>query len=210
MERRCATVVPGGLRAFEVEVHHDRVLAASYDYGFTGFARKSVDLLMRHVGRNINEVARSGLAAEFQMIAPSHASPAAHNVEDGLQLAVMVRPGPGVGLDYDCAGPEFARPSPGVGDGGGTSHARGLGRVGVEVAGRDDFDAVVLPVHELHDIRLRRDCAHRISTFPESAETRTSGPPPRSLPFTSWWEIVPLTVTSGAVIRPLPARALMS
>ncbi len=53
--------------------------------------------------------------------------------------------------------------------------------------------------------RPRATERQRMSMLPEPARTSTSGPPPRSLPFNSWRETVPLTVTLGAVIRPLPA-----
>jgi hypothetical protein len=61
------------IRAFEIEIDHDGVLAASHDDGFTGFVRKSVDLLVRHIGRDVDEISRAGLAAKFQVVAPSHA-----------------------------------------------------------------------------------------------------------------------------------------
>ena len=80
MERRGATTSAGWLGALDVEIHHDRVLAASYDDGFTGFVGKSVDLLVRHIGRNIDEVAGSCFTAEFQVVSPSHTSSAANDV----------------------------------------------------------------------------------------------------------------------------------
>jgi hypothetical protein len=48
---------------------------------------------------------------------------------------------------------QFAGSRSGVGNGGGTRHAGSLRCVGVKVAGWNDFDTVVLPVHEVHDIR---------------------------------------------------------
>ena len=154
MKRRCVAIHADRLRSFEIEINYDRILTASYDYGLTGFVGASVDLLMRHVRRNVDEVARSSFAAKFQMIPPSHPSPAAHDVEDGFQLAVMVRSGLCVGLDENCAGPQFAGSCSGVGDGGGTSHAGSLGRIRIQVASRNDFDAVLFPVHEVHDNRF--------------------------------------------------------
>ena len=49
-------------------------------------------------------IARSGFAAELQMLPPSHPSPAADDVENGFELAVMVRSGLCIRLDDDCAG----------------------------------------------------------------------------------------------------------
>ena len=173
MERRGATACAGWLGTLDVEIHHDRVLTASYDDGLTGFVGESVDLLVRHIRRNIDEVAGSCFTAEFQVVSPSHASSAANNVEDGFELAVLVRAGLSVRLNYHRAGPQFAGSRSGVGDGGGASHAGSLGRVGVQISGWNDLNAVVLPVHDLHDNRFS-------STVPNSHWfqrcSRTVGP----------------------------------
>src|SRR4051812_40862045 len=105
MKRHCARVDGCRLRAFAIQIHNDWILTASYHYRLTAFIGPSVDLLMRHVRRNVDEVARSGFAPELQMIAPSHPSPAADDVENGFQLAVMVRSGLCIRLNYDCASP---------------------------------------------------------------------------------------------------------
>jgi hypothetical protein len=149
-------VSSGGLClwAFDIEIDHDGILTTSYDDSFTGFVGEGVDLLVRHVWRNIDEIAGAGFTAEFQVVAPSHAGPAANDIEDGFQVAVVVRAGLGVGLDYNCAGPQSAGSRSGVSDGGGPGHTGSLGSVWVQVAGWNDFDAVVLPVHDLHDIGL--------------------------------------------------------
>src|ERR1700693_6539833 len=97
MERNRAAGA-GWLGALEVKIHHDRILTAAYHDRFARLVGESVDLLMRHVGRNVDEVARPGLAAEFQALSPSHAGSAANYVENGLQFAVVMRPGLGVGL----------------------------------------------------------------------------------------------------------------
>src|SRR5258707_383944 len=108
MKGRCSKVHDGWLRTFEIQVDDNGILTASYHHRLTGFIGPSVDLLMRHVRRNVDEVARSGFPAELQMIPPSHSSPAADDVENGFQLAVMVRSGLCIRLDDDCAGPQFA------------------------------------------------------------------------------------------------------
>ena len=109
----------------------DGILTTSYDDRFTRFVGERVDLLVRYIGWNIDEVARAGFTAEFQVVSPSHTGPAAHDVENGFQVAMVVGAGLGVGLDYDRAGPQFARSGSGVGDGGSPGHARRLGSVGV-------------------------------------------------------------------------------
>src|SRR5580700_3027869 len=125
MERSWAAGA-GWLGAFEVKIHHDRVLTAAYHDGFTRLVGESVDLLMRHEGRNVDEVARSGLAAEFQPLSPPHAGLAADNVENGFELAVVVRSSLGIGLYQHRAGPEFGGSGSGVSDGGRASHAGSL------------------------------------------------------------------------------------
>jgi hypothetical protein len=66
---------------------------------------------------------------------------------------MMMRSGLSIRLDYDRAGPQLARSGSRVGDGGGPGHTGSLGCVEVQVAGRNDFHAVVLPVHHLQDSR---------------------------------------------------------
>ena len=91
MKRYFAYVHAGRLRTLDIEINHDRILTAPYHNGFTALVGVGIDLLMRYIGRNIDEVARSRFAAEFQMISPSHPSPASNDVEDGFQFAVVVR-----------------------------------------------------------------------------------------------------------------------
>ena len=156
MKRRGAALSTGGLRALDVKIDDDGVLTASHHDSLTGFIGSSVDLLVRHVWRNIDEIAGPGLTAEFQVVSPSHAGPAANDVEDGLQVAVVVGTSLRVGLDYNRAGPQFGRSGSGMGDGGGPGHTGGLRRIRIQVAGGNDFDAVVLPVHAFHDNRFSK------------------------------------------------------
>jgi len=81
----------GRLRTLEIQINHDRILTTPYHNRFTGLVGAGVDLLMRYIRRNIDEVAWSRFAAEFQMIPPSHPSPASNDVENGFQFAVVVR-----------------------------------------------------------------------------------------------------------------------
>ena len=147
MERRCAAFSTAGLRAFDFQIDHDRILTASYHDSFTGFVGTSVDLLVGHVGGNIDKISRPGLTAEFQAVSPSHAGPAANDVKHRFQVAVVVWASLRIWLNYDGAGPEFARSSSGMGDGGCTGHTGCLRSVGVQVSGWYDFDAIMLPVH---------------------------------------------------------------
>ena len=125
----------GRFRTGEVEVHHDGVLTASDDDSFAGLVGASVDLLVRYERRNIDEIARSGFTAEFEVVSPPHASPAANNVEDCFELAVVMRSGLCVGLDYDRAGPQLTGSRSGVCNGSRPSHAGSLRCVRVQIAG---------------------------------------------------------------------------
>jgi hypothetical protein len=136
----------GRLGAPHFEVHDDWVLTAADDDGFASFIRPCIDLLMWDVGRNIDEVAWAGFPGEFEVVSPAHAAAAANNIEDGFKLAMVVRPGLGIGFDDYRASPELAGPRAGVRDRGGASHSGSLGSVGVEIASRDDFDSVVEPI----------------------------------------------------------------
>ena len=111
----------------------------------SGSVGAGVDLLVRHVGRHVDEVARAGLGGELQLLAPAHARPAPHDVDHALEVAVVVGAGLGVGVDGHRAGPELLRADAGEVDRRLAIHAGCLGRVGVELAGRDDAHAVVLP-----------------------------------------------------------------
>src|SRR5277367_3177079 len=101
---------------------------------------------MRDVGRDVDEIAGAGFVDEFQAGAPAETGAAAHDVDNGFDFAVVVRAGFGVGMDDDGAGPKFLRAGASVRDGLGAGHAGGLRRVGVEVVGADDAQAVGLPV----------------------------------------------------------------
>ncbi len=132
--------------AFHLQVDHDRVLTAAHDDAFAGLVVFGVYFLMRHPGRDEDEVAGAGFAGEFEAVAPAHAGAAADDVEDGYEFAVVVWTGFGVGLDHYGAGPESGRAGSGIGDGGGARHAGSLRGVGIELARADDFDSVVFPV----------------------------------------------------------------
>src|SRR6478752_10185930 len=81
----------GRLRTLDIQVHHDRFLAAANDHGFHRLVGARVHLLMRHEGRHVDEISRPGFLDVFQTIAPAEACASAYDVEDRLQLAMMVR-----------------------------------------------------------------------------------------------------------------------
>jgi hypothetical protein len=158
-----AAASAAGFRTLQVKIDHYRFLAAADYHGFTRFVSASIDLLVRHVRRNVNEIARPGLAAEFQMFSPPHARPSTHDIQDCFEFAVMMWAGFRVGLNHDGAGPEFARTGSSVRNSGCARHSGRLGCVRVQIAGRDDFDTVPLPVHDLHDNGFFRSIAIAMS-----------------------------------------------
>ena len=122
----------------------------------SGLVGRGVDLLVRHIGRDEDEIAGLGLGDVFEVLAPAHPRLALQHVDDAFEGAVMVRAGLGVGVDMDRAGPDLLRPDPGEIDRRGAVHARGLRRVGVELIARDHLDAVRLPVDRVPLAHLAR------------------------------------------------------
>jgi hypothetical protein len=100
---------------------------------------------MRHVGRDVDEVARAGFGRELQRVAPAHAGFALDDVDHAFQMPVMMRAGLRVGMDVDGASPQLLRTDSREVDGRFAVHARRLRRVRIELARGDDANAVVLP-----------------------------------------------------------------
>src|ERR1017187_4086724 len=106
---------------------------------------------------------------------PPHTGPLANAVEDSFELAVEMRCGFGVGLDrldHHRAGPQFVRARSYVRDGGGAGYAGGWVCVGLQVAGQNDLDAVVLPVHDLYDNRNLVGVGRSVPLSPLSDRTK--------------------------------------
>ena len=142
----------GGLGAFHVQIDDDRILTAAHHDSLAGLVLPRVDLLMRNVRRDVNEIAGAGLVGKFEMIAPAHAGPPFDDVEDGFELAVVVRPGFRVGLHHYRSCPEFAGSGSRMRDGGGTAHAGSLWRIRIELSGAHDLNAMIPPVRRIGDI----------------------------------------------------------
>ena len=136
----------GRLDRRNLEVHHDGFLAASHKDTFERLISVGVDLLVRNLGRDIDEVAGAGFSDKLETVAPTHASAAFDNVDDTLELAVMMRPGFGVGMDGYRARPEFQRPGSRVSDGSSAIHAGRLRRVRIEFTCVNDTNSVMLPI----------------------------------------------------------------
>ncbi len=151
----------GRFRRFQIQVHYYRLLPASDHDGFTRLISTRVYFLMRHVGRNVDEVARSGFVGEFEFLAPAHAGMSSHDIEYGFEFTVMMRTGLGVRLDDDRSRPQLRCAGAGVRDGRGSGHAGRLRCVRIEGSGSDDLDPVLVPVHDaiLPQV-VRRDSVH--------------------------------------------------
>ena len=137
-----------GLRLFhrlDVEIDRHRLAVAAHQHAFQDLVAAGVDFLMRHVGRNEDEIAGAGLRGELQMLAPAHPRLAPHHIDDAFEMAVVMRAGLGVGLDGHRAGPQFLRAGAGEIDRGLAVHARRRRHVGIELVAGNDADAVMLP-----------------------------------------------------------------
>ena len=56
-------VLTNRLRTLDIQIHHHRILPTSDYHGLAWHIRAGVDFLMRDVGRNVNEVSRTGFSA---------------------------------------------------------------------------------------------------------------------------------------------------
>jgi len=136
----------GRLDGRNVEVDDDRFLPASHEDAFERLIGAGVDLLVRNVRRDVDEVAGSGFSGELEMIAPTQTRFAFDDVDDAFKLAVMMSPGLGVGMDGDRARPELRGPSSRVSDRSSAIHSGRLRRVSVEVVCMNNPHAVMLPI----------------------------------------------------------------
>src|SRR5712671_6296858 len=129
----------------DVEIDNEALLPASCQHAvkLSIFAR--VDLLMRDVGRDVDEIPRRGLRDEFQAVAPTHAGKAADYVDHTLQIPVVMRSRLGGGLDGDGAGPQFGRTGSLRGHGRAPVHPERLsGRI-VQLVGANNSHATRSP-----------------------------------------------------------------
>src|ERR1051325_1993727 len=142
----------------DLEVDDDRLVVAAHQHAFEGFIARGVDLLVRHIGRHEDEVARPSLGDVFEGVAPAHPRPALQHVNDAFERAVVVRPGLGVGMDVHGAGPDLLCAHSGEIDRRSAVHPGGLRRVGVELVARADLDTALLPIDVAGVVML----AHRV------------------------------------------------
>ncbi len=137
-----------------IEIDDDRLLPAPDQDALERLLLGGVDLLVRNVRRDEDEVAWTGLGDELEPVAPAHPGPSPHHVDHALELAVMMRPGPRVGIDSYRPGPQLLGAGRRRGDRGGAIHPRRLRRVRIELARGHDADAVKLPARFLSHARV--------------------------------------------------------
>jgi hypothetical protein len=77
----------GGFWSVHIQIDDNRILSVPHDYSFADLIWAGVDLLVRHVRWNVNEVASPGFVAQFQLIAPSSRFP---KLSKGLKTAIAI------------------------------------------------------------------------------------------------------------------------
>lgn len=134
---------------FNIKIDDNGILAGAHEHAFECLVFTRIDFLMRHKGRNIDEIARPGFRGKLETVPPAHASLALDDINDAFKIAVVMGAGFGIGMDCYRSSPDFLRTSPRVVDGRRAVHARRLGRIGVQLVTRNDLDPVVAPVNLL-------------------------------------------------------------
>ena len=135
----------GRLNRWDIEIDDDRFLAAAHQNAFERFIGAGVDLLMRNIWRDVDEVAGSSLSGKLQLVTPPHASAALHDIDDALELAVMVSACLRIRVDCNRACPEFAGAGSRVGYRRSAIHSGSLRSIGVEFASVNDANSIELP-----------------------------------------------------------------
>ena len=138
--------VLGRLDGRNIKIDDDWFLAASNQDAFERLVGVCIDFLVRHVRRDVDEIARARFGRELEMIAPSHARFAFDDVDDALEFAVVMRAGLRIGMNAYGAGPELRRTGPRVSNRGSAIHPGRLRRVRVEFAGMNDANSVMFPI----------------------------------------------------------------
>jgi len=124
--------------ALDLEVEYEALLAATRQHALQLQVGARIDLLMRNVGRHVDEITGSGLGLEFQTLAPAQSRDSVENVNHGLQVAVVMRAGFRLGVDCERAGPELRRSRVPRRHRREAMQSRRLGDIGIELSGADD------------------------------------------------------------------------
>ena len=134
------------LRTWNVQIDDDGILTTAHDHCLHWLVLTRVQFLVRNVGRNIDEVTRTRLIDELQMISPAKARTAPYDVDHGFQFPMMMRAGLGIGLHHHRSRPELLRADSGTRNGFGAGHTGSLRRVGVQLVAPNDTQTVVFPI----------------------------------------------------------------
>lgn len=127
------------------QIDCNRLSVTPDEHTFQRIIRTRIDLLMRHVWRDVDKVTRSSLSHKLESISPPHAGFSFQYVDDALEMAVMMCSGLRVRVDCHCPRPQFLRAHSSEVDCGGSRHPGGLCGIGVEGVARDHADAIMLP-----------------------------------------------------------------
>src|ERR1700728_4097053 len=76
----------GLLNRLDIEIDRDRLAVAAHQHALENLVPAGIDLLMRHVWRYEYEIARIRFRGELAPLAPAHARPPAHHVDDAFQM----------------------------------------------------------------------------------------------------------------------------
>src|SRR6516164_8184667 len=127
-----------------IKIDRDSFATAAHQDAFQDLISTGVDFLMRHVGRNKNEIARIGFGGKFQSLAPAHACLAAHHINDAFQMAMVVCPGLRIRFDRYRTCPQLLCARASEVDRRLAIHAWCRGHVGIELIARDDANSPVI------------------------------------------------------------------
>src|SRR5215218_3840507 len=111
------------LHRLDIQVYRNRLTITTHQNALKDLVTAGIDLLVRNVGRDENEITRTGFRRKLQMLPPSHSSLALYDVDDAFEVTVMMCAGLGVGPDRDGASPKFLRTDAGEVDGRLAIHA---------------------------------------------------------------------------------------
>ena len=137
----------GRLGWCDLQINHDRFLAATHEHTAQRFLPAGVDLLVWHKGWHINKISRARVGDILKALAPTHARPPADHINDTFQLSMVMSTGLSVSMNRNRARPQLIRTGACVCDGSSPIHARRLWRVGIELVSADNFHAMLAPIN---------------------------------------------------------------
>ena len=136
--------------------HHNRIPVISYQDAYEFLFRASIQLLMRHIRRDVDEITRPRVGEVLKTLSPSQSRPSANNVDHAFQIPVLMSSRPGIRWNRYRTRPNLARTGRGIGYGRPEIHARPRWHVVViQLIMPHDTDVVVTPI--------RYSRRHRIS-----------------------------------------------